>query len=115
LEALARAHATAGNVGIARAMLEELLTREKAGRYISSYEIAKVQLALGDVPAALGRFERAYMEQAHSMAFLKIDPQLRSLAANPRFQKLVRLLDQPKAERGSLRFGPETRRDLSVA
>jgi TolB-like protein/Flp pilus assembly protein TadD len=115
LEALARAHATAGNVGIARAMLEELFTREKAGRYISSYEIAKVQLALGDVPAALGRFERAYVERAHSMAFLKIDPQLRSLAANPRFQKLVRLLDQPKLDRGSLRFAPETRRDLSVA
>jgi tetratricopeptide (TPR) repeat protein len=115
LEALARAHATAGNVGIARAMLDELSARERAGRYISSYEVAKVYHALGDVPAALARFELAYMERAHSMAFLKVDPQLRTLASNPRFQKLVKLVDQPKGARESPHFAMRRGRDLSVA
>jgi tetratricopeptide (TPR) repeat protein len=115
LEALARAHATAGHIGTARAMLEELTTRERAGRYISSYEVAKVYHALGEVPAALARFERAYSERAHSIAFLKVDPQLRSLASNPRFQRLVKLVDQPREETGSRHFSLGRGRDLSVA
>jgi TolB-like protein/Tfp pilus assembly protein PilF len=115
LEALARAHARAGNVDTARTMLDELIARERAGRYISSYEVAKVYHALGDVPAALARFERAYVDHAHSMALLKIDPELRALAGNPRFQKLVERVERPVPGGEPLRFSIAERRGLSVA
>lgn len=87
--ALAHALASAGEIEPARAMLDDLLDRERGGRYISSYQIAKVHLALGEVPAALARLERAYADRAHAMAYLRVDPQLRALAEDPRFQRLV--------------------------
>lgn len=96
--ALARAHAAAGDARAARAMLDELLERERAGRYISSYAIAKVHHALGEVPAALTRLERAYTDRAHSMSLLSMDPQLRSLADEPRFQDLMDRVSQRERE-----------------
>ena len=96
--ALARAHAAAGGAQAARAILDELLERERAGRYTSSYTIAKVYHALGDVPAALTRLERAYTDRAHSMALLSMDPQLRPLADEPRFQDLMERVSQRERE-----------------
>jgi TolB-like protein/DNA-binding SARP family transcriptional activator len=89
MQVLARAHAAAGNTREARTMLAALLQRENAGRYISSCELAKVHLALGDVPAALDRLERAYTDRAHALANLQVDPQLRPLAGEARFRRLV--------------------------
>jgi hypothetical protein len=72
-----------------------LLDGAGAGVYIPSYELGKLYLALGDVPSALMRLERAHTDRAHSMAFLKVDPQLRALSSEPRFQKLVQLVEKP--------------------
>jgi len=94
LAAMARAHAATGNADAARGILAELLERESAGVYVSSYEIGKVYQALGDVPAALARLERAYTDRAHSMALLTVDPQLRPLADNLRFQRLVERVEK---------------------
>ena len=96
--ALAHAQASAGHTDSARAILAALLDRERAGGYIPSYEVAKVYEALGERLLALDRLERAQQEGAHSMAFLKVDPQLKSLAKDPRFQRLVSLLNQPAAQ-----------------
>jgi len=115
LEALARAHADAGHIDAARAMLDELITRERAGRYISSYEVAKIHLSLGDLPSALARFEQAYIDRAHWMALLNVDPELRPIAGNPRFQELVRLVNEPKGDRERSPSARMRRRDLSVA
>lgn len=93
--ALAHAHALAGNVEAARALLDGLLGREARGRYISSYGIGKVYHALGDVPAAMTRFERAYKDRAHSVALLRVDPQLRPLAGEARFAQLIERVDGP--------------------
>ncbi|HEX8945073.1 MAG TPA: tetratricopeptide repeat protein [Gemmatimonadaceae bacterium] len=99
LAALARAHAATGNPDAARAVLNDLIERESAGVYVSSYDIGKVYLSLGDVSTALTRLERAFTDRAHSMALLRIDPQLRSLANNPRFQKLVERVEEPMKNR----------------
>ena len=96
--ALGRAHAMAGQTGAARAVLDELLAEESSGHYVSSYGLAKVYQAMGDVSSALLRLERAYGERAHSMAFLTVDPQLRALASEPRFQALVKRVNQPHHE-----------------
>lgn len=58
--------------------------------YTPSYELAIVHLALGDTAAALTRLERAFDERSHSMAFLRVDPQLDGLKHEPRFRVLVR-------------------------
>ena len=89
LGALARAYAAAGELDEARAILFGLLEQEQRGRYVSSFQLAKVHLAMGDVPAALDRLEHSFEERAHSMAFLRIDAQLAELSSEPRYRRLV--------------------------
>ena len=89
LGALARAHAAAGTLDEAEAILAGLLEQEDHGRYVSSFQLGKVLLALGDVPSALSRLERAFDERSHSMVFLRVDPQLSALSHEPRYQRLV--------------------------
>ena len=84
--ALARAYATFGEPERARELLAEMLA---AGEYRPSYEIAKVYVALGEHDRAIDWLERAYEEHAHSMAFLKVDPQLEPLHGNARFERLA--------------------------
>jgi hypothetical protein len=88
LAALAHALATAGKRDSARRLLREIEGRAPA-RYVPSYEIAKVYLALGDTARAIDRFERAYRERAHSMVFLRVDPQLAGMERHPRYAALL--------------------------
>lgn len=84
--ALAHTYATFGETERAREVLADLLAAED---YRPSFEIAKVYLALGERDNALDWLERAYDENTHSMAFLKVDPQLEALHGNERFEALV--------------------------
>jgi TolB-like protein/Tfp pilus assembly protein PilF len=90
---LARARAAAGDVAESRGILANLLQREGAGHYVSSFQLAKLYQALDDIPAALTRLERAYTEHAHSLAFLRVDPQFRPLMREPRFLRLIELVE----------------------
>lgn len=92
--ALAHAYASAGDVSSARQVLDHLIEQETNGRYISSYQLAKVHVALGESSMALARLERAYGDRAHAMAYLSFDPQLRSLAGHPRVRRLIEQVDQ---------------------
>lgn len=87
---LAYVTARAGARDSAQAMLAELLQRERRGLYTPSYELAIVHSALGDTALALARLERAFDERSHSMAFLRVDPQLEGLRGEPRYRTLVR-------------------------
>ncbi len=86
---LARTRATAGDTAGATALLRELEDRSSRS-YVPTYEVAKIHLAVGARDRALDLLERAYTERSHSMVFLGIDPQLRSLRGEPRFEALVR-------------------------
>jgi tetratricopeptide (TPR) repeat protein len=86
--ALAGAHAAAGRPHRARALLGELLAGEPG--YLPSFEVAKVHLALGEREQALAWLEKAYEQRSHSMAFLRVDPQLAPLRSDPRFRDLLR-------------------------
>src|SRR5690606_17049477 len=86
IAALARAYATFGEPERARELLAEMLA---GSEYRPSYEIAKVYVALGEHDRAIDWLERAYEEHAHSMAFLKVDPQLEPLHGNARFERLA--------------------------
>ncbi len=84
---VARAIAAAGDRELARRLLEEL--REASG-YIPSYELAKGFLALGETEEAFGWLGCALGERSHSMALLKVDPQLALIRGTSRFDDLER-------------------------
>jgi serine/threonine-protein kinase len=86
---LARALALAGERAEAEALLRRLETRGDSGGYVPSYEIAKVHEALGRPDEAFAWLERARRQRSHSMVFLRVDPQLARLRADPRFTRLV--------------------------
>lgn len=88
LAALAHALAGAGQRDSALRVVAEIESRRSA-RYVPPYEIAKVYVALGDTALALEWFERAYRDRAHSMVFLRVDPQLAGMERNPRYAALL--------------------------
>jgi tetratricopeptide (TPR) repeat protein len=87
---LARAHAAAGDRPNATTLLKELETRSQRGQYVPPYELAKIHAALGDRDRAFELLGRALKQRAHSMVFLKVDPQLQSLRGDPRYARLVK-------------------------
>ncbi len=87
---LARALAIGGQRAEAERMLRRLEAEGASGHYIPSYEIAKVHDALGRRDSAFAWLERARVERAHSMVFLRIDPQLAGLRGDKRYEELVR-------------------------
>ncbi len=91
---LAHAFATAGREVEARRTLGELEEISKS-RYVSPYFVAAVHVALGDREQALDCLEKAYRERSLGMTFLKLDPNLDDLRAEPRFADLVRRVGFP--------------------
>ncbi|HEX8847722.1 MAG TPA: protein kinase [Pyrinomonadaceae bacterium] len=59
-------------------------------RYISSYHIATIYVALKDWDRAFEWLEKAYQERADWMVFLNVDPRFKSLRSDPRFTDLLR-------------------------
>jgi TolB-like protein/Flp pilus assembly protein TadD len=86
--ALAHAYALSGARDTVAPLLNPLEEKSR-DRYVPAFEIAKVYVALGDHTAALEWLERAYNARSHSMAFLKVDPQLRDLQSDPEFHRLL--------------------------
>lgn len=87
--ALARVLALRGRTEESRRILEEL-EREGETAYVPSYEIARAHVGLGDPDGAVRWLERAFRERAHSMAFLRVDPQLEPLRGHSGFESLLR-------------------------
>ncbi|HEY7612130.1 MAG TPA: tetratricopeptide repeat protein [Gemmatimonadales bacterium] len=93
LGSLAYAIGGGGRMG-AGTILAELRARSQRG-YEPAYEIAKAALGAGWKDEALDWLERALEDRAHSMVFLKTDPQLASLRGEERFKELVRRVGLP--------------------
>jgi len=66
--------------------LDELAKR----RYVSSYEVAAIYVALGDNERAFQLLEKAYKEHSFHLVYLNVWPQFKSIRPDPRFQDLVR-------------------------
>jgi hypothetical protein len=56
---------------------------------VPAYEIAKLQLALGEPALAMTWLRRAHEQRSHSIVFLDVDPELAELRDTPDFQALV--------------------------
>jgi serine/threonine protein kinase/tetratricopeptide (TPR) repeat protein len=86
---LGRAYALSGNEHAAREVLGELVKLSERV-YVSSLDIAIIQAALGDKDAALDWLERAFAERADHLPYIKVNPRLDGLRAEPRFRKIMK-------------------------
>lgn len=92
--ALGHACALAGKRQEALTLLHELQHQART-EYVSSYDIALVLIGLGDINQAFALLDKAFVERASGLAFLRSDPRLNSLHDDPRFQALARRLNFP--------------------
>jgi TolB-like protein len=86
---LGHAYAMAGQRGEAleiRKELEDLAQR----RYVSPFDMAILNIGLGDKNQALAWLEKSYTERERWMVQLKVAPVLDPLRSDPRFDDLVR-------------------------
>ncbi len=58
-------------------------------KYVSSYDIARIYIGLGDKNEAVTWLERAYEQRVGWMAYLMVDPNIESLRGDPRFGDLL--------------------------
>jgi len=91
----ARAYALSGRRTDAQRMLSELLALSKQS-HVSRYSLATVYAALGDKNRALDYLEQSFAERSFFFDFIRSEPEMDSLRAEPRFQELVRKLNFPK-------------------
>jgi DNA-binding SARP family transcriptional activator/Tfp pilus assembly protein PilF len=85
---LAHALAGAGAHDEARAIARRLAARRRT-TYVPAYELAKVHLALGDRTKAMRLLGTAFADRSHSMGLLRVDPQLKALREDARFNELL--------------------------
>jgi tetratricopeptide (TPR) repeat protein len=62
-------------------------TREQ--RYIDAYSLARVSLGLGDRDQALSWLEQGFQERSDKLYYIRIDPFLKPLHGDPRFEALA--------------------------
>jgi TolB-like protein/Tfp pilus assembly protein PilF len=88
LSRLGHGYALAGKRKEARSILKDIEV-SAASRYVSSYDIALVPLALGETDKVFAWFQRALEERSLWLGYLNVEPQLDGLRADPRFQRLL--------------------------
>jgi hypothetical protein len=86
LLALARANALAGDRIAAQKILDSV---GKQSGFVSGYDLAAVYAALGNPDRAFAALEDAYRRRAEWLSYLKVDPQMDPLRADPRFASLL--------------------------
>jgi tetratricopeptide (TPR) repeat protein len=88
LASLGHAYARAGMKREARATLARL-AEASANRHVSAYHVAVIHVALGDTVEGLDWLERAYAEQSPWIGYLRVDPRVDPVRADPRFKNLL--------------------------
>lgn len=91
LAALGHAFGLAGQLDWAVEILAELRT-QSTERYVSSYHLAVVQSALGQIDDALRSLQQAADERSEMMPWLLTDPRLALVRNNPRCTRILELL-----------------------
>ena len=85
-----RAHvlAATGRGAEARPILAELLA-QRAEQWVTAYEVAVIYTLLGDLDEAFDWLAQARRERAVGFTFVRVDPHLDALRADPRFAELL--------------------------
>jgi len=82
-------YALAGQTEKAQAILDNLLERSRKG-YVSSFWIATVYFALGDIDKAFEWFDKAFEEKDGNLIYITIPPQFDGLRSDKRFDALLK-------------------------
>lgn len=90
---LAYTYASAGERGKAEALLTKLV-KSAADTYVNPVLIAAVYVALADNDQAIAWLERGYRERCSWMRWIAIEPQLKRLRSDLRFQEIVRRVNK---------------------
>lgn len=93
---LAQAYARAGQRNEALIILKQLQDLSQK-QYVTPYGLARVYTALDEKEEAIRLLHTAYEENATWMLFLKTDPHMDPLRADPRFRDLLRRMKFPNA------------------
>jgi TolB-like protein/Tfp pilus assembly protein PilF len=86
---LAHAYGKAARNEEALRLLEEM-EKESSRRHVSPYDVAIINIGLGESETALEWLRRACDEHAGWMIYLNVDPRLDPLRSDPRFKELLR-------------------------
>jgi serine/threonine-protein kinase len=89
LSYFAMAHAMSGNREEATKILAQM-TELARQRYVPAYGFAVAHAALGDTDQAFQWLDRSLQDGGWEITFVKVDPALDGLRADPRFDDLVR-------------------------
>lgn len=89
LAALGHAYGIAGKKAEALKVLEQMKVQSKQ-EPVSPFFYALVYTGLGEKDSALQWLEKAYRERSGSIRYLKVEPRLDSIRADPRFTDLMR-------------------------
>jgi serine/threonine protein kinase/Tfp pilus assembly protein PilF len=89
LGSLGEAYALSGRRHEAREILNQLTQLSKQ-QFVSPYLIAVLNVGLGANDQAFQWLEMAYEQRDNGLIFLKVDPRLRTIRSDPRFQDLLR-------------------------
>jgi len=89
LGSLGHVYAMVGRRSEAQKMLRSI-AEQSSRTYISPYQLAIVHAGLGKKEKAVDDLERAYAERSLPAPFLRFDPRLNNLRAEPRFQDFAR-------------------------
>ncbi|HEX8560424.1 MAG TPA: protein kinase [Pyrinomonadaceae bacterium] len=81
--------ASCGNSGEARSVLSGLVANRDR-EWVTAYEVAVVNALLGERDAAFSWLARAEEEHSVGLTYLRVDPRLDNLRADPRFNELLR-------------------------
>lgn len=85
---LGGAKAKAGDRPSALAILQQLQEIAKQ-RYVADYSFARLYLALGDKDEAMRWLESSYAKHQPDLNWIRVDPDLRPLHGDPRFEALA--------------------------
>jgi eukaryotic-like serine/threonine-protein kinase len=88
LGSLAHSYAIVGQRDSARAILDSLEPQARRGEG-SPFYIALVYAGLGEKDRAFEWLEKAYQERSGSVRYLRVEPRLEPLRADPRFRTLL--------------------------
>ncbi|MCI0405544.1 MAG: tetratricopeptide repeat protein, partial [candidate division Zixibacteria bacterium] len=89
IASLGHTYAFSGKREKAEEVLKELFELMQH-RYVSAYYFASIYAGLGDKDKAFDWLEKAFEERSQALVFLKVDPHVDPLRADPRFTALLR-------------------------
>jgi tetratricopeptide (TPR) repeat protein len=75
---------------------EHIVAGLQARKFVPNYNIAAVQLTMGQTDAALGSLEKACDDRDVRMIFLGVEPKWDALGSHPRFAAILRRIGLPQ-------------------